>query len=128
MTSLIFSTALSCVITPLLSNQRVHGKATKVFPFHLSAEMLQVALQVCATKLNFHKSSFVASLEHLESLKRNVRYSHARLSSIYNSANMMAFMKGAPEAVLSVYTYNRMGESLSKELKNEIMSVLRKDS
>jgi len=92
-------------------------------------------LQVCATKLNFLKASLVASLKDLELGKDDVQYIHMqeyqfnpdvkRMTVVYlelASGRHAAFMKGAPESVLSVCTRDRYGVTLSKERKAEIMT------
>lgn len=96
-----------------------------------------MALQVCATKLNFIKHSVVASLKDLESVKDNVGYIHMqeyrfnpdvkRMTVVYvelRKGQHVAFMKGAPESVLSTCVRDRYGAILSEERKREILDQM----
>ena len=94
-------------------------------------------MQIFAAKSHFLKSSVVASLEDLESLKAGVQYIHVqehhfdsnvkRMTVVYHdlqTRNNVAFMKGAPESVLDTCIYDVDGNPITDDSKAEILHLM----
>jgi magnesium-transporting ATPase (P-type) len=97
----------------------------------------QVALQTFAAKSGFLKSSMVASLEDLQSLKWGVRYTHVQTLHFNSDSKRMtvvfhdlqtgtneAFMKGAPERVLEACVYDLDQKHLTEDSKMEVVRLV----
>jgi len=94
-------------------------------------------LQIFAAKLRFLKSSVVASLNDLETVKSDVQYIHIqdyhfdsnlkRMTSVYHdleSRNIVAFTKGAPESMIDACIYDSEGCLLTEGSKTKILRVM----
>ena len=96
-----------------------------------------MALQIFAAKSGCLKSALVATSEDLSSLKPGVRYLHSReyrfdpdvrrMTVVYQDLHTqehIAFMKGAPEWVFSICSFDVDGNEITEETKSKYTDLI----
>ena len=94
-------------------------------------------MQLFAAKSGFLKSSAVASLEDLQSLKWGLRYTHVQTLQFNSDTKRMtvvfhdlhtgkneSFMKGAPERVLEACIYDSDQKILTEDKRMEVLRFI----